>query len=563
VLAWVHLVPLAWALRGAGPGDGARVGFVYGFLFILVTDWWVSNALAVKTGLGPVAAWGWTGVFCAWQALPYLAAGWAAGLGWRAGWRGARWCLWSAAGLTVAVSLVPVVFPGNAAHALYRFPLFLQVLDLGGVPLLLFLLAACSWLAAERLACARFGRAVGLGGPVVRVRRVAALSGCFSLLVLFWAGYGWLRLAEVRAIPARAEATLAAVQPDVPVRPEAIEAGGGPDAQFSRTLALSGEVARRAPEAALLVLPELPLDVPCDPAGREQRLLAAAAAVLRTPVLANCVAPRGDGAWINAARLVRPRRLSVGGGGERAPSPGPDAAPDGGANADARAQGDAGAVSGLSSAAAKPSDASASAPGASPAAPADDPDLYVKRRLVPFGERVPFSDLLPWLARFTPSARPYAPGAAAVVLRTDAGLRVGPLLCYESLFPGEVRDLVNGGAEVLAAMADDAWFASARAAAVHLSMVLPRAVEFRVPLVRAGNDAASAVILPTGEFVAGSPASAGVGGVAARVRLVEIGSTYAARGDVFLHVLCAAWLLAAALAVRGGGRGETRGGSGA
>lgn len=73
---------------------------------------------------------------------------------------------------------------------------------------------------------------------------------------------------------------------------------------------------------------------------------------------------------------------------------------------------------------------------------------YVKRRLVPFGEYVPLRPLLGELLAGTAIAKEdRAPGAGPVILRVD-GVRVGPLISYESIFPDLRRELVRLGADV-------------------------------------------------------------------------------------------------------------------
>jgi apolipoprotein N-acyltransferase len=73
---------------------------------------------------------------------------------------------------------------------------------------------------------------------------------------------------------------------------------------------------------------------------------------------------------------------------------------------------------------------------------------YVKRRLVPFGEYVPLRPLLGGLLEGTAIAKEdRAPGAGPVVLRVN-GIRVGPLISYESIFPDLRRELVRLGADV-------------------------------------------------------------------------------------------------------------------
>src|SRR6185295_9602572 len=104
--------------------------------------------------------------------------------------------------------------------------------------------------------------------------------------------------------------------------------------------------------------------------------------------------------------------------------------------------------------------------------------LYAKRHLVPFGEVVPFQSLL---GRWVP------------ILTELGGVRLGASVCYEVVFPDEVRDTVAAGAEVLVNLTNDGWYLDTAAPYQHLSMSALRAAENRRPLIRAANTGISAV----------------------------------------------------------------------
>ncbi|MBF0186605.1 MAG: apolipoprotein N-acyltransferase [Magnetococcales bacterium] len=114
------------------------------------------------------------------------------------------------------------------------------------------------------------------------------------------------------------------------------------------------------------------------------------------------------------------------------------------------------------------------------------PQRYNKHHLVPFGEFIPFRNLVPETFRkFTHGTRDFSSGEGAVPLLWSRA-SLGILICYEAVFPHEVRQLVEEGAELLVNVTNDAWF-GASAKPQHLAMTRMRAVENRVPLVRAAN----------------------------------------------------------------------------
>jgi len=76
------------------------------------------------------------------------------------------------------------------------------------------------------------------------------------------------------------------------------------------------------------------------------------------------------------------------------------------------------------------------------------------------------------------------------------------MICYEVIFPGEVREFVDGGAAFLVNITNDAWFGRSGAPYQHLAMAAMRAVENGTYLVRAANTGVTAVIAPSGEILA-------------------------------------------------------------
>lgn len=111
-----------------------------------------------------------------------------------------------------------------------------------------------------------------------------------------------------------------------------------------------------------------------------------------------------------------------------------------------------------------------------------------KRHLVPFGEYVP--GWLPFLDKLVPIEGQFTPGDQAVVLTLPVGdrrWRVGPLVCYEDLFPSLSRQLVQKGVDFLYVATNDAWYGEEGAAYQHAAHSVLRAVETRRPVLRSGN----------------------------------------------------------------------------
>lgn len=127
-----------------------------------------------------------------------------------------------------------------------------------------------------------------------------------------------------------------------------------------------------------------------------------------------------------------------------------------------------------------------------------------KLHLVPFGEYVPLGSLLPFVNKMVAGIGDFSPGAGAVPLRLN-GTRLGVLICFEGIFPEIARKYVAAGAGVLVNITNDAWFGRSSAPYQHLSMMVFRAVENRVPLVRAANTGISSVIDSKGHILGMTP----------------------------------------------------------
>lgn len=118
------------------------------------------------------------------------------------------------------------------------------------------------------------------------------------------------------------------------------------------------------------------------------------------------------------------------------------------------------------------------------------PDYYAKRKLVPFGEYVPFRPLLGWIGKFVELPGDFSPGedtSPLMVLLRSGPLAVGPLICYEDIYPSLARSATASGASVLAVLTNNGWFGEGGAAYQHAAHSVLRAVENRRPVLRCGN----------------------------------------------------------------------------
>jgi len=125
-------------------------------------------------------------------------------------------------------------------------------------------------------------------------------------------------------------------------------------------------------------------------------------------------------------------------------------------------------------------------------------EIYHKRLLVPFGERVPYQQIFNFMREWSMGWSDFAKGEAAPLLggtvHTPGVPPIGMMICYESAFSRLVRPEIVNGAEVLSVITNDAWFGKTPGPYQHLRIASLRAVEFRRPVIRAANSGISAVI---------------------------------------------------------------------
>ena len=184
-------------------------------------------------------------------------------------------------------------------------------------------------------------------------------------------------------------------------------------------------------------------------------------------------------------------------------------------------------------------------------------DRYDKSHLVPFGEYLPFRALLGRFVRAIATGAAgrdvsAGPGPRAVALPLanpgEPFVSAGVPICYELLFPDLVRRFAGGGAQVLLAITNDAWYGRTGAPHQFLAITALRSAETGTWTARAANTGVSALIDARGQ-------------VRERTQIFEeallVGDVplrdagrpatfYARHGDVFAY---ACWVASAALAL--------------
>jgi apolipoprotein N-acyltransferase len=173
--------------------------------------------------------------------------------------------------------------------------------------------------------------------------------------------------------------------------------------------------------------------------------------------------------------------------------------------------------------------------------------VYDKLHLVPFGEFLPYQDLMEKLGfeQLTRIQGGFIPGTVRHALEVPSAPRALPLICYEAIFPGDVagRDERPGW---IVNLTNDGWFGISTGPYQHMEQARMRAIELGLPLVRSANTGISAVVDPVGRTIASL--GLGIEGVLDASLPAAIPPTiYARVGDIPATILIA---LAIILAVR-------------
>ncbi len=161
---------------------------------------------------------------------------------------------------------------------------------------------------------------------------------------------------------------------------------------------------------------------------------------------------------------------------------------------------------------------------------------YDKVHLVPFGEYLPFPQVFAFAGGLTKEVGEFQRGASRTPL--DAGgERLGMFICYESIFPDEVRQGPLQGAQVLVNISNDGWYGDSGAWKQHLQQTEMRAIEDDRWLLAGTNTGMTASIDPYGRIVAATQRKVRTA-LAAPYALVSSTTFYTRHGDWFAY-LCA------------------------
>ncbi|MBI3235561.1 MAG: apolipoprotein N-acyltransferase [Bacteroidetes bacterium] len=129
--------------------------------------------------------------------------------------------------------------------------------------------------------------------------------------------------------------------------------------------------------------------------------------------------------------------------------------------------------------------------------------IYHKSKLVPGVEKMPFPYLLKFLEKYSINN-----GGISGSLGVDAEpkvmmgnqAKVGPVICYESVYGDYVREYANKGANLISIITNDGWWGNTDGYKQHLNYASLRAIETRRSIARSANTGISAFIDERGDI---------------------------------------------------------------
>jgi apolipoprotein N-acyltransferase len=178
---------------------------------------------------------------------------------------------------------------------------------------------------------------------------------------------------------------------------------------------------------------------------------------------------------------------------------------------------------------------------------------YIKTRLVPFGEYIPFRSAFGWLDKISKAAAQnvVAGHGAQVLHATMPGgrrLTIGVLICFESAFPDMSRVDTDQGAQLILYQTSDSTFQASWAPAQHASLSAVRAAETGRPVAQAALTGDSAAFDDRGrQLVWASSSYRGVLFVGLALPVVTSKTLYDRLGDYVPWTAVAIAAIAAAI----------------
>ena len=387
---------------------------------------------------------------------------------------------------TVLASCTQWLVPANPAHSLYIYPQLIQIVDIGGIPLLLFGLVGVNM-------C--FAKALQNKKPLV-------MSFTAGAIILIFFTYSQIRISQFDTQKNIKKINIAIIQPNLQ-REDSL------DRLFHLTESLVSEsITSKNANIDLIVWPEIPPAFSWQENRKDRDNITALIEKTDKPILLNSgyiyqkkpavrsttpsttpvterTTPRS---YYNAAQLISAKAELIG--------------------------------------------------------------SYHKQHLVPFFEYLPFETTFPILRHWFPETLRYVPGdkSTPLAFNMTSSTHIAPLICFEMLFPHYVRHQANQGANIIINLSNDSWFQNSRGSINHFALAIFRSIENKLPWVRVSNGGISASVSGTGKIDVSSLTNLNEHHAqVVQVEIKNIQTLYQTIGDLFLLIASALVITALAL----------------
>jgi len=178
---------------------------------------------------------------------------------------------------------------------------------------------------------------------------------------------------------------------------------------------------------------------------------------------------------------------------------------------------------------------------------------YIKTRLVPFVEYIPYKGVIQWPQFIVPEGRRTQVVGDEFTLFDLKQHKFGVAICWESLYADIFRKFVKKGANFMVNISSESWFEKTIFQRQFLAMTIFRAVENRVTIARSGNNSYACFIDPKGRIRARVQESDEKpimkGFLTEKVPFSNNKTFYTRMGDLFAYVNIAVTFLIIGLAV--------------
>lgn len=167
----------------------------------------------------------------------------------------------------------------------------------------------------------------------------------------------------------------------------------------------------------------------------------------------------------------------------------------------------------------------------------NNPQIYHKSQLTPFGERLPYAEYLKFAIKWMEWGVGISGWGVGQELKNlsfkknDCDVVIAPVICIESIFPLLVRNFVLLNANLLSVITNDGWYDHTIGPEQHFCIAQMRAIENRRYLARCANTGVSGFIKATGEPLLKAPQYQRVA-VAASLPLLSENSCFAIIGNL-------------------------------